>query len=209
LRFHLFYSIAPITQKKLDFQQTLEQYLEEEKIHDIFGDMMKALVKERPENPIEFLIEKLKQPERKRIVLILPPGLKQNQEDTMNVALMLHNHLKEDLGIADIKYISVSDLLVREINKRSEYGKLIYDCRKNYQYIKDEIVIDLVQNHIEECERNNQGWILEGFPRTRMQALALQNMKIIPDKIFLLNCVDNVLFERLNQKLFLGVGATF
>lgn len=160
--------------------------------------MMKALIKDRPENPVEFLIDKLTQPEKKRIVLILPPGLKQNQEDTMNVALMLHNHLKEDLGIADIMYISVSDLLIREINKRSEYGKQIFECRKNYSYVRDEIVIDLVQNHIEECERKNQGWILEGFPRTRMQALALQNMKIIPDKIYLLNMADQVLYERLN-----------
>lgn len=91
----------------------------------------------------------------------------------MNVALMLHNHLKEDLGIDNINYISVSDLLMREINKRSEYGKRIYESRKTYSYIEDEIVIDLVQNHIEECERKNKGWILEGFPRTRMQALAL------------------------------------
>lgn len=171
--------------------------------------MMKALIKERPKDPIEFLIDQLTQPERKRIVIILPPGLKQNQEDTMNVALMLHNHLKEDLGITDIKYISVSDLLVREINKRSEYGKQIFESRKTYSYIKDEIVIDLVQNQIELCEKHNQGWILEGFPRTRMQALALQNMKIIPDKIFLLNMETNILNERLNNKLFMGVGAQF
>jgi len=40
----------------------------------------------------------------------------------MNVALMLHNHLIEDLGILDIKYISVSDLLESEITKKSDYG---------------------------------------------------------------------------------------
>lgn len=147
--------------------------MEQEKVHDIFEDMMKSLIKDRPKNPIEFLIEKLTAPENKRIVLVLPPGLKQNKEDAMNVALMLNNHLKEDLGIDNISYISVSDLLMREINKRSEYGKRIYESRKTYSYIQDEIVIDLVQNHIEECERKNKGWILEGFPRTRMQALAL------------------------------------
>jgi len=32
-----------------------------------------------------------------------------------------------------------------------------------------------------------------------MQALALQNMKIIPDKIFMLNMADQVLFERLHR----------
>jgi len=42
-----------------------------------------------------------------------------------------------------------------------------------------------------------------------MQALALQNMKIIPDKIFMLNMADNILVERLNNKLFMGVGAQF
>ena len=135
--------------------------------------MMISLIKDRPADPVKYLIDKMSQPEHKRFVLLLPPGLKQNQEDTMNVALMLHNHLKEDLGIADIKYISVSDLLLREINKRSEYGKQIFESRKTYSYIKDEIVIDLVQSHIEECERKGKGWILEGFPRTRMQAVAL------------------------------------
>ena len=113
---------------------------------------MKSLIKDRPKNPIEFLIDKLTAPESKlffificlfcystfidkRIVLVLPPGLKQNKEDAMNVALMLNNHLKEDLGIDNISYISVSDLLMREINKRSEYGKRIYESRKTYSYI--------------------------------------------------------------------------
>lgn len=41
----------------------------------------------------------------------------------MNVALMLHNHLTEDLKQDNIQYISVSDLLMREIKKKSEYGK--------------------------------------------------------------------------------------
>ena len=48
---------------------------------------------------------------------------------------MLHNHLKEDLGIENLKYISVSDLLFREIEKKSEYGKQIFESRKNYSYI--------------------------------------------------------------------------
>lgn len=97
--------------------------MEQEKLHDVFEDMMKALIKDRPKNPVEFLIDRLTQPETKRIVLVLPPGLKENQEDTMNVALMLHNHFTEDLKQENIKYISVSDLLQRQIKQKSEYGK--------------------------------------------------------------------------------------
>ena len=44
---------------KLKFQQTLESYMEQEKLHDIFEDMMKALIKDRPKNPVEFLIDRL------------------------------------------------------------------------------------------------------------------------------------------------------
>ena len=34
-------------------------------------------------------------------------------------------------------------------------------------------------------------------------------MKIIPDKIFMLNIADSISFEKLKEKLFLGVGAQF
>lgn len=106
-------------------------------------------------------------------------------EEQYNVGLMLEQHLKELQGYENMVTISVGDLLMREITMHSDYGKRINACRKNYEYIPDEIVIDLVQKHIDECEADkaeggddsqggNSGWILEGFPRTRMQALALQ-----------------------------------
>ena len=113
-------------------------------------------------------------------------------EEQYNVSLMLEQYLSEEQSNLSIVCISVGDLLQREITKKSDYGKRIYESRKKYQYIEDEIVIDLVQKHIEEAEKDSDksGWILEGFPRTRLQALALQNMKIIPDKFFMLNIAD-------------------
>ena len=70
----------------------------------------------------------------------------------------------------------------------------------------DEIVIDLVKKCIEECEAEpkegaeenaNAGWILEGFPRTRMQALALQQMGFKLDKFFLLQYPDETAEDNL------------
>ncbi len=49
--------------KKLDYQKQLEEYLEEQKVYDIFEDMMKALIIAKPENPIPFLLKKLTSPE--------------------------------------------------------------------------------------------------------------------------------------------------
>ena len=54
-----------IKKAKMQFQQEIEAYIEEEKVHDIFQDMMTAIIKERPKDPIKFLVERLKKPESK------------------------------------------------------------------------------------------------------------------------------------------------
>ena len=51
--------------KKLDFQRQLEEYLEEQKVYDIFDDMMKGLIMNKPKDPLQFLIKRLTQPESK------------------------------------------------------------------------------------------------------------------------------------------------
>ena len=101
-----------IKKAKLEFQQELESYMEEEKLHDIFQEMMTACIKEMPADPIEFLIEKMTKEEsklqlfispphlEKRIIVVTPPGMK-GGDDTMNeeqynVALMLEQYLSEE-----------------------------------------------------------------------------------------------------------------
>jgi hypothetical protein len=54
-----------IKKAKLEFQQELESYMEEEKLHDIFQEMMTACIKEMPADPIQFLIEKMTKEESK------------------------------------------------------------------------------------------------------------------------------------------------
>lgn len=127
-----------IKEQKMSIQKDLETYLEEEKIHDIFQDMMMALIKDKPKDPIKFLVEKLKKPEskfyfgyilEKRIVIVTPPGMKGGNdamnEEQYNVGLMLEQHLKEVSGFDTMQTISVGDLLQREITMHSKYGELI------------------------------------------------------------------------------------
>ncbi len=39
--------------------------------------------------------------------------------------------------------------------------------------VDDNIVIDLVKKQILQYEKENLSWIIEGFPRTKVQALSL------------------------------------
>ena len=51
--------------KKLSFQRQLEEYLEDQKVYDIFEDMMKGLIMSRPKDPLQFLVKRLTAPESK------------------------------------------------------------------------------------------------------------------------------------------------
>ena len=48
----------------------IENYLEEHNVYDIFEGLMKSLIKEKPEDPIKHLIEKLEVEERKIYIYI-------------------------------------------------------------------------------------------------------------------------------------------
>jgi adenylate kinase family enzyme len=39
--------------------------------------------------------------------------------------------------------------------------------------VDDEIVIELVEKEVQNYENKAQSWIVQGFPRTRVQALSL------------------------------------
>ena len=58
-----------LKEKKLEFQQELEDTIEEHKIYELFEGMMKSLIINKPADPIDFLIKSLERPERKYYLL--------------------------------------------------------------------------------------------------------------------------------------------
>jgi adenylate kinase len=99
------------------------------------------------------------------------------------------------------KCIDTGELLRREVTKKSEVGKKIQDAFKGYRFVDDQIVIDLVQKEIELCEQEKMSWIIQGFPRTKVQALSLQKMSVIPDKFVQLQTKNVNSFARIKNKL--------
>ena len=88
------------------------------------------------------------------------------------------------------------------------YSYLVFLLFERYIYIfnlkcivDDEIVIDLVKRDIQEAEKEKKSWILEGFPRTKNQALSLQKLGILPNKVILLKQSKEASLERIKLKL--------
>ena len=42
-----------------------EEYIEEQGLYEVFEDMMRSLIVNKPEDPIKFLIDKIEKPESK------------------------------------------------------------------------------------------------------------------------------------------------
>lgn len=50
------------------------------------------------------------------------------------------------------KLISVKDLLQKEVSKKTDIGKRITECNQAFQYVDDQIIIDLVKKEVEALE---------------------------------------------------------
>lgn len=164
--------------EKTEYVKNISIYMEKNKIYSIFENLYKSLIMEKPKKPLQFLIEKIKFKSKKRIFIIGPPGSKIKE-----VALKLSHHFKATM-------ISIGDLLKKEVIKKTDLGQKIEEYLKNYLYVPDSIVVEVLIKYMKTL-KDNDNIIIEGFPKTIYQAKYLVNKNIIPDSLIFLNYKEN------------------
>ena len=75
-----------------------------------------------------------------------------------------------------IKHLSTGDLLRKEIQDKSELGKIAEGYISQGQLVPDKMIIDIIVKNIDEQPADCRGFILDGFPRTLAQAEALEEI---------------------------------
>lgn len=93
----------------------------------------------------------------KNIIFIAPPAAGKGTQAKM---------LSEKYNIP---HISTGDLLREEVKKGTALGQEAEGLMKAGKYVPDELIIKLISNRITEPDCEN-GYILDGFPRTKVQA---------------------------------------
>lgn len=108
----------------------------------------------------------------------------------------------------NIPQISTGDILRRAIKDQTPTGlkaKAYIDAGK---LVPDEVIIDIAKDRLAQADCQN-GYILDGFPRTVPQAEALDGFATI-DAVIELAVADEALIERLSgRRVCLKCGATY
>jgi len=103
----------------------------------------------------------------------------------------------------NIPQISTGDMLRKHVNSNTELGVLAKSYMDKGELVPDSLILDMMAGKLFENECNN-GYILDGFPRTIPQAKGLNKLlnKIghILNKIILLNVDDDIIVERMGGR---------
>jgi adenylate kinase len=107
-----------------------------------------------------------------------------------------------------LQHISTGDLLRNEVAKKTPLGVEAQNFMDQGMLVPDEVVIGMISSKIDETPQTN-GFIFDGFPRTKAQAIALDNLlkvKNTPINIVLaLEVPDEELTKRiLNRAITSG-----
>ncbi|WP_348666416.1 adenylate kinase [Arsenophonus symbiont of Ornithomya chloropus] len=95
-----------------------------------------------------------------------------------------------------IPKISTGDILRDEIKLNKKLGVKIRKFINNGKLVTNEVVMTLIKNRIMQNDCKN-GFLLDGFPRTIVQAELIKNIGISIKYILELYVSDNIIVERI------------
>ncbi|XP_071328446.1 adenylate kinase 8 isoform X2 [Trachinotus anak] len=174
------------TVKPLRIPPQMSVYADKHSIFHLVQSMVSSLVIDQPDDPVSYLISLLQRSsvDIPRIMLLGPPAV-----GKQTVAKKLS---------AELRAVHVTtDTLLQD---QSELSVQAHQYTLTQQELPAELLITLIQQRLTEVDCFNRGWVLEGIPQTRLQALGLQQAGVVPEHVVMLEAPDDVLLERSEGK---------
>ena len=122
-----------------------------------------------------------------KLILLGAPGAGKGTQ-----AEVICNHL-------GIPAISTGNILREALKSGTEMGLKAKTYMESGQLVPDEVVIGIIKERLAEDDCQN-GFILDGFPRTIPQAEALDTMGIEIDKVIDIEVPDEKIVERMSGR---------
>jgi adenylate kinase len=106
----------------------------------------------------------------------------------------------------EIPHIASGEILREEMQTGTELGQRVKDVYDRGDLVSDDLMIELIKTRLAQADTEN-GFILDGFPRTTPQAEALDQMFNDIGRafnvVFALQIPDQLAFERLHKRAVL------
>jgi adenylate kinase len=121
-----------------------------------------------------------------RLIILGPPGSGKGTYST---------HLAHNLGIAKI---STGDIFRDLAKRRDNIGKQVTEIMERGELVPDEIVLRIFKERISQPDTRT-GFILDGFPRTVVQAIDLDSIAKI-DGVINIIAPEEILIEKISAR---------
>ncbi|XP_032904569.1 adenylate kinase 8 [Amblyraja radiata] len=171
------------TKKPLRISPEFGVYAEKHGVFQSLQRMMQCLLVDRPQDPIQYMIDhfKTENDEVPRIFLLGPPVSGKH-----SIAKMLCDQITTNL-------LTLDDMLTDVISESAEEIRIL---KAKSRDIPNTLWAKLILERLSKTDCIKRGWVLVGFPQTREQARAIQEIGIAPEHVVVLDAPDTVLIER-------------
>lgn len=102
--------------------------------------------------------------------------------------------IKEEFGVV---HLSTGDMLRAAVAAGTDVGVQAKEFMDSGKLVPDEVIIGIIRDRLDEADCKEQGWLLDGFPRTAAQAEALADAGCTADCFLFLDVPDASLVERV------------
>lgn len=99
----------------------------------------------------------------------------------------------------DIPAISTGNMIRAALKNGTEIGLRARSFMDEGKLVPDSVVIDMIKDRLSQPDCA-AGFVLDGFPRTVPQALALEEMGIVIDKVIEILVPDDKIIERMSGR---------
>jgi adenylate kinase len=99
-----------------------------------------------------------------------------------------------------VVHLSTGDMLREAVRSGTKVGKVAKEFMDRGELVPDDVMINIVGERLDQEDCKERGWLLDGFPRTKVQAAHLHDLGIVPDLILFLDVPDEILIERVTGR---------
>ncbi|PWU89357.1 putative adenylate kinase [Trypanosoma cruzi] len=165
-------------------------YFEEKHINTLMEELFHDVMVHLPDDPLQFLLHALDRKTTLRLMVLGPSGAGKRTQS---------RRIAQKYGAV---VVNADDVFREEMSKETKEGEKVANCMREGIPVPHDVASELIIRRLKMEDASSNGWVLNGFPRTRSEALRLQTAGISPLFFILLDLPYEVAVQRCNGRRY-------